>query len=208
MLPVDEEFASWIRDHERRLKRLETLEQAGGGDWVLIETIEIEDDGDSVEFTDIPQIHQHLFILYSAGAASIALSDIQMNFNNDVGNSYNHLGTIFSGVGGQFTDVGEGVAFMNVGRAPNEHVVGNRNKNFSAGHIFIADYRGTLNYKTMVFSCHYDVLGALEVPDGLATILGGGTWEATVAAITETDFVLEAARDFRAGTVFSLYGVN
>jgi len=207
LLPVEEEFAAKIRNHERRLKRLETLEDAGGGDWILIENITLGDDGDPVQFASIPQVHKHLFVLYSAGVVSGGVQHIRMNFNNDVGAQYNYLGSIFGTSGGQTADTAEGVAFMHVGRAANQQAF--RPSNFAAGHIFIADYRGTGNFKTVVFSNHYDSLGSLEVPDSLASIFGGGTWEDDPpGAITEIDFTLDNAADFRQDTVFSLYGVN
>ena len=206
MLPVEEEFAAKIRNHERRLKRLETLDEAGGGDWILISTITLGDDGDPVQFASIPQVHQHLFVLYSAGAAG-GVTHIRMNFNNDVGANYNYLGNIFSTAAGQTADTAEGANFMHVGRASNQQGV--RTSNFAAGHIFIADYRGTGNFKSAVFSNHYDSLGALEVNATLASILGGGTWEDDPpGAIEEIDFTLDGGVDFREDTVFSLYGVN
>jgi hypothetical protein len=209
VLPVEEEFASWIRNHERRLKRLETLDQAGG-DWVLIETILVSEDGDPVEFFNIPQTFRHLFVLYSAGAVSLAAEHIQMVFNANVGANYHYLGTIFTSGGGVGTDVVlAGATYIHVGRASDQDVVGNRIKNFAAGHIFIPDYTGNDNYKTVVFSNHYDSLGALEVPDSIASIFGGGTWEENPPIeITEIDFTLDGGVDFREGTVFSLYGVN
>ncbi len=215
MLPVDEQLfredqAAIIRNLQKRVKRLETLEEAGGGDWVLIETITLSSDGDPVEFASIPQLHQHLFVLYSAGSTGTIHTPIRMNFNNDVGNRYNYLATTLTTAAGQVADTAENVGFMHVGRASNQVIVGDRLKNFAAGHIFIADYRGTDNYKGMVFSNHYDSLGGLEIPDGLASVFGGGTWEMNPPeAITEIDFTLPTPpTDFRAGTVFSLYGVN
>jgi hypothetical protein len=88
-------MAARILKLDRRVKRLETLEDAGGGDWILIETIDLTDDGDPVEFTAIPQIHKHLFVLYSAGTTSSAVQLIRMVLNNDTGAKYNYLGSVF-----------------------------------------------------------------------------------------------------------------
>jgi hypothetical protein len=113
----------------------------------------------------------------------------------------------FNPASGQTADSDEAAAFMHVGRASNQRV--SRVKNYAAGHIMIADYVGDDNFKGMVFSNHYDSLGAFEVPDSLASIFGGGTFEdAATAPITEIDFMLDNAAAFRENTVFSLYGVN
>jgi len=205
MLPANEEMAARILNLDRRVKRLETLEDAGGGDWVLIETIELSDSNIAIEFTDIPQIYQHLWIIYSAGTTGAGVQHIRMNFNNDVGNKYNHIGNVFSNTGARTTDAVEADVDFHVGKASSEFP--GRGNNYAAGHITIPDYMTDDKFRPIVFANYYDALGAFEVPDGWAFVSGGGIWE-DQDPVTEIDFTLENAASFREGTVFSLYGVN
>lgn len=90
MLPYQMSLSRNIRDLDDRVTRLETLESAGargGGGFELIEEIVLDNNVTSlVQFADIPQTYQHLWLLISARVYdSDVLAPLWMTFNGDTG---------------------------------------------------------------------------------------------------------------------------
>jgi hypothetical protein len=75
-----------IRDHERRLKRLETLEETGC--LVLIEDKDLSAEPTSISFDNIPQTYRHLWLWIEAKAADGGGVTLELTVNGDGGANY------------------------------------------------------------------------------------------------------------------------
>jgi len=91
MLPsstFNEEVAARVQAIDRRVRRLETLEE-GGGCLNLIEDIQLSAPAASLTFSDIPQTYKHLWLLddlLSTGSAGTGTARLRKD--GDAGVSY------------------------------------------------------------------------------------------------------------------------
>ena len=104
MLPVEEQMAAKIRVLERKVARLETLEDTGC--LALIED-KLPSGVLSVSFDSIPQTYKHLWLWIRAEADDGLGITLAMTFNNDSGAVYDwermENTTLFSGATDQLS---------------------------------------------------------------------------------------------------------
>ena len=211
LLPVEEEFAAKIRNHERRLKRLETLDEAGGGDWIHLETKSIVDGTASVTFLSISQNFRHLFIIASviSKLSGAAQDSLRAQFNGDTTSTYGtnihraNFGAV--NTGGVAVVVSDTNAYF--GAVPPGSCGASDFLDPCATGILIPQYSATADntkaWRGWTYSPRHDCLevtGAARIEDY------GGDWPED-EAITQIRMFLELST-FKDESVISLYGIR
>jgi hypothetical protein len=200
-------MAAGLRDVQRRIERLETLEAATAGVWALIEHKLLGSDVVSVAFESIPSTYRHLVLFSTVQQDSETLSNvpIHIRINADGSNAY-LWDTIHSNASGghPVTTVDDSSV------ADNNHwryMFASNDSEFYAGRAITVfpHYKDTVWFKSM-FSL------AMNIPAlTLEQVVGifGCTWENT-AAISEIDigFFAPATINLKASSQFTLYGIS
>ena len=196
--PFDVEAASRLRSYERRIDRLETLESGvGGGDFVLIEHLTTVAAQSSVNFTNIPAVHTHLFIIYSiAGTATNPELTLNIQINGDGSNNYSFLKRLMFDDDTQSTSDNTNAIVIAAGQE------GNSDQLHAPGWILIPDYLGTNNEKALRGGGFAELQGP-----ALHQNITGGMWKTIDEPIDRLQFFLGGSL-FRANSTISLYGIN
>ena len=183
------EAAGLVRNLQERVRRLETLEHLGGGDFVLIE----HQTGTTFDFTDIPTLFTHLFMIHSVAAITPPVGDsIGLTFNGDTGANYNWIRRLWTGSAeSTFVASGAGLEHANIG------LEGTASPRFSSGYVLIADYLSTAKLTT------YEASGFVMDGSNFRLYKLGGIWSNTDALNQITPIVT-----YIAGSIFSLYGIR
>jgi len=198
---ISEESAARVRDLERRVARLETLEESGGC-LNLIEDIQLSAPAASLTFSDIPQIYKHLWLLDDllfTGSAGTGTAQLRMN--GDSGLSYTWI---------RF-DAGTGANHIGQGGVALSNEIQLRANTGRGGHheINFLDYTATGKYRHALWKGGGGSMFFAGDPgdtfdDGL--VVGRGTWENTVDPITSIS-ISNAQGNYSAGTRATLYGL-
>lgn len=199
MLPsnFNEEIAARVKAIDRRVKRLETLEDAGGGDFVLLEHQEVSGTASEVIFDNVSQAYKHLFIIHSTlGPTDLGDGSLLLQFNGDVGANYFYMIRSWLNTPAETTSFVANANFVVAGQEG-----GLKPSRFGAGYVLIPDYRNTIKYTSIQAASYWPVIAT----HGNAML--GGMWEDT-AAITDLRFFLSGANDLQAGSIISLYGIR
>ncbi len=205
---INEESAARIRSNERRIDRLETLEQAGGGDWSCLDT-QIIGAGDSISaitFSAIPQTFYHLALWVSAGSG-LFTGAMKLTFNGDTGANYRWKWNrwFLTGITHSHSEQGSlGDTSITVATpAMNDGAdIGNRN----AMEANIPGYTSLVGHKSVAWRSFFFAVdhGGEAPPSQVAKELGGGDWK-NMAAITS--ITLTGSQNYHEGSIFTLMGV-
>ncbi len=194
MLPsntFNEEVAARIKAIDRRVRRLETLEQAGCFNLISSQT------GATFAQVDIPTIYKNLYVVYSMAALLPPVGDsIGLRFNGDAGNNYNWIKRLVTGAAEITTTDGGapagGVSFALIGQE------GPAENNHSAGFAVIPDYLSTSKWKSWVAECHEIRFS----PTSLRVFKMGGRWINTAAIST-----IDIPGTYFSNSTISIYGL-
>ncbi len=203
ILPTPEDdIARVLRNYEKRLSHLETLEGAAGGAWTLIEDILLAADAATVDFQNIPATHTQLIIM---GYARSDLADVVdraiIRFNNDAGNNYDFVAAQVRHPAALATDEGVAATSAEIG------VIGAANgpvNTFESLWIEINNYANTSNNKS-VLSRSTMKLGTTT--GNFRTVMTSAWWRDN-SAINRITLLPNLGANFVTGTRFSLYGVT
>ncbi len=200
MLPdsFEIEAAARLRNYERRIDRLETLEgSGGGGDFILIEHREMNTVQFAQTFSDIPTVHTHLFIIFSvSGSAFNPELTFRVRMNGDAGANYSRISRDMRSNDTQSTSSSA------VATAISLALEGNTNELHSPGWALIPDYLGTNNEKSLRSGSFQEI--GISI---MALSVFGGMWRTFDEAINSLTFFLSGG-SFRVGSTISLYGIN
>ena len=213
MLPADralQEMAAGLRDAQRRIERLETLEAptltAG---LVCLETIQVTAEVASVTFSAIDQnfLHLWLWIISKTPAVAGACAN-RMTFNGDTGSNYKFLNKYHTRTGVVDTEVVTGGTGLTT-----DLVLGSLagNPDWAACEVNILNYallNATPTRRTIIWkSWRQDTPGG-EINPFVTLEHGGGEWINTTDPITS--IVISAGGGtckFAVGSLLSLMGV-
>ncbi len=193
-MSFEEELATRVRSAERRVDRLETLEASGGdGDWVFIAREDGSGGGAEFEFTDIPTLFKHLYIIYSLRGPGGGPGDtLEMQVNVDTGNNYDWFFRRFLPLAiGNVSLTGQAKMLIGTESAAAQE--------FSVGYILIPDYLNTGKFKSARG-------GVFDEFSALTDSFYGGSWLNT-AAIVSLKFVLSQP-PFSTLSLIDLYGIR
>lgn len=201
MLPeASADVARILADFEKRVSRLERLEDGGG--WILIEDIELAIAAATMDFQSIPTTFKHLIIMGSARSTVAATVDsITLRLNNDGGANYDALRANIRHNAVLATAENLAATFMFAAQIPGNTAPAN---NFAGFFVYIADYLDTNKFKDAVYSS--------SIMTGTTTGLifvasGSGIWKNT-AAVNRVTLGSETGPNFLADTRASLYGLR
>jgi hypothetical protein len=217
VLPADralQEMAGKLRDAQRRIERLETLENPSiTAGVVCIDRIVLGATADEVEFESIDQSFLHLWLwIYAAGTSNGC--PMLMTFNGDAGDNYRHFNVgderFTSGpdqdvrFGG--TSVDTSIKIAKTGGATSGA------DNFGACEINIMNYGRYLNVsvrRSIVWkSWDYSFVFDESDLSWVGTRHGGGQW--TNVSDPITSILISAGGglcEFASGSIFTLMGV-
>ncbi len=202
ILPTPEDdIARILRDYERRLSHLETLEQIGGA-WTLIEEIQLSVAAPTIDFQNIPATHAHLLILGSLRSAQVGASAASafMRFNNSaVG--YDFVHALISHNAVLVTAEGINAAQMGIANITAGNAAANT---FGAVEWLIPDYTDS----TKLVSARAGSQNVFaQVSTNIRVEMGGGTWR-TAGPVNRVTLLLTGGNNYVAGSFASLYGVR
>lgn len=216
-IDLDAQFAGRIDAIDARVKRLETLEFAsvagGAGAWVEIETITIDAPATTFSFLNIPQTYLHLAMILSLRGTGLSWwRAVYMRLNNNSDDRYwYHTCYCQKGTPAEcvwscdssFPTKTDAWKLFFVPDLGDEE--GNDPDCFSAGHLWIPDYRNQYKKKSAV----WDSLGTAAVVDEITRQIyraeGGGVWH-DFDPITRID--VYATVNFERNSKVSLYGIQ
>lgn len=205
------DLARRITDHEKRVKRLETLEFstiAFGGCFALIETILLDAPTSPVTFSAIPQTYRHLLLILNWQSTGVP---VFIRFNADGGANYD-----WGGARHGLQDAGSPayVAYYHAAGYQGEPTTsmragGGMDAEFGVGQILFGDYSATDKNKSMLSHMPLRVFGEGEAPSLWMVEQEWGAWDNTDALtqIDLYDYVPGGGGAFATGSRFSLYGL-
>lgn len=186
-----EESAARIRSNERRISRLETLEQEGCFQLIESQT------GATFTTITVPDIFKHLYCVYSMAASTPPVGDsIGLRFNGDAGINYNWIRRVVTGAAEVTTTDGGGTVggadFALIGQE------GQANNRHAAGFCLIPDYLSTTKEKSWVAES-YELRFS---PVSYRVYKFGGRWIDLSAIIS-----IDIPGTYFDNSTFSLYGL-
>lgn len=198
---INEEAAAYIRDLQRRVRRLETLEESGGC-LNLIEDQILTASASVITFSDIPQTFKHLWLwLDLLNASSAGSPSAALQFNGDTTSNYTYI-RLEVGVGDD-VHVGRG------GDALDTEIDLRANTSVGGHHeVNIIDYTATgkLRQVTWKGGGGFAIFAGDPGPSfDDALVLGRGTWHNTVNPITSLS--ITPLVNFDSGSRATLYGL-
>ena len=222
MLPADralQEMAGKLRDAQRRIERLETLEAPGlTAGAVCLGTTIVAGSETEITFSSISQDFSHLWLLVHAGAVPVAIgAAMLLTFNGDSGSNYRSYNRSHirdsGGTDSDFIVGGVGIASaIRLG-----HTAGNTDddNNFGACEVLIFNYtlspgQLTATKRSAVWkSWDYSPITGTEGELGFTALRhGGGQWLNTVDPITSLTVSAGGGfAEFTDDSVFTLIGL-
>jgi len=182
-------------------KKVEGLDRQRSGANRLIDSAVLAAPAATVTFANIPNIYDHLLILYYVRSTRAAAFDyIRIRFNGDVGNNYDWLRVQMSTAG--FAPGGlVGTNEMEVGLISGATAPANT---FDMGCTRINSYGNTSNHKSVLGMSGTKTANALA---NLNVSLHSGWWRAAAAIATILLFPI-IGPNFDTGSRFDLYGIQ
>ena len=211
MLPVDralQEMAGKLRDAQRRIERLETLEHGAAGAIVCSQFIETAGGESQVTFSAIDQTFLHLWLWMSVHSTHPDLGcAMLMTFNGDSGTNYlsYNIAHIRSGAGSDSNVIvasTASVSAIRVGHSgpENHHAACEVNL---YNYALFAAARRPVTWKSWDFQ-----FGPSESLDVIAARQGGGRWENLINPITSITISAGGGScEFGEDSLFSLIGL-
>lgn len=198
-----------IDNHEKRIARLETLEQTpGGGGFTLIEEIIVTDNvTNSITFAAIPQDYQHLCILMSARHYTTPGSGcgdtIALQMNGATGAVYDwarRQGAVFSSANSANHIR---ICFLTT------HYTGvpDNARAFNTFVGWISDYHHANKQTAITWHSGAWCSTSDEVPGGWIDDKGSGQWKNLAAITSLRFFTTYAGASFKIDSKFCLYGI-
>lgn len=180
-------------------KRLEALEHQRSGSNRLIDSFVLTGAVASLTFSNIPNIYDHLLILYYV-KSDFSATVIHLRFNADVGANYDHLRLIILHPATLAT--AEGIAGTSI-ELPAIVPLAPANA-FDEGMLIINHYANSANQKAALAMATFK-LGLLT---GNFRFQATSGWWRSNAAITSMTLFLLGGSNFDTGSRFDLYGIQ
>lgn len=154
-------------------------------------------DTSTVTFSSIPGTYRHLQLkIYGRTSHTSSIDRLRYTFNS---NTPNDSQTIYSMGSGIYTNTNTGSNWIYSGDFPGNTAASNT---FGVAIIDILDYAQTTKYKTSKFS-----VGFMDSSGNTRVTFGQGTSRLS-NALTSIEISTEFAANWKAGSVFSLYGLK
>ena len=209
----DEQIVRVVADHSRKLERLETLPQGGGGGtgpiipgaggWTLLGLSEPLVDVASVVFATIDQTYKHLALLVQARITAGSSGFLLAQVNGDAASHYAWVFMHADVDSVQATGDVDDTSWRFMGAVgpsgPTDH--------WAQGQLMIVNYASAA-IVGRAFTAESWYADALTT-DGLRAAYAGGGWphSASPAAISRLT-ITPSAGSIAAGSVFHLYGIT
>jgi hypothetical protein len=171
---------------------------------VKLDSNALGSDQASITFSNIPQTHRNLLLIYDNGRSTQAITMVgySMRFNGDSGANYDNqtIGGVGGAAGGQtveaFAQTGHAFGMLIPGSSAGSAFCGQ-------GHLRILEYSSTSKHKIVHDRCG----GSYQnTTGGHYTRITTSRWRSTAAITSIT--VLASANNITSGTRFTLYGEN
>lgn len=208
------EVVQRITDMQKRVDRLETLEDSGilgGGGFTLLNEhiVTLADTVTEIIFTDIPQGFQHLCFVVSARLtrtpAGGARTGMRWQFNGDTGNNYRYFYRTNAFVATVLADTEIIAGFLTL---PFSGAVPESNLQFSTLFGWLNHYHDATKKKSFTWHCGSRHAADGELPGHWLDSKGSGIWIDTDAIESVRIFFTFGVSFFKIGSKISMFGVG
>lgn len=213
-MSIELEVVQRITDMQKRVDRLETLEDSGilgGGGFTLLNEhiVTLANTDTAIIFPNIPQGFQHLCFVVSArltrSPAGGARAHMEWRFNGDSGNNYRYFYRTNAIVATVLIDTDITAGFLTLpfsGAAPES------NLQFNTLFGWLNHYHDATKKKSFTWHCGSRHAADGELPGHWLDSKGSGIWM-NIAAITSVQISFTYANAFfKIGSKFSMFGVG